>query len=65
MREPFSISWLRLDTFRSEHPEVNVHTRGEFGVYYADAPAGRTYGRTLAEFLEKLRRRFPAKRHGG
>jgi hypothetical protein len=51
-----SLVWLAA--FRAEHPDVSVHS-DNLGVWFADAPAWRVYGRTLAEFLEKLRNRFP------
>jgi hypothetical protein len=50
------LTWLAA--FRAEHPDVSVHS-DNLGVWFADAPAWRVYGRTLAEFLEKLRNRFP------
>ncbi len=49
-------AWLAA--FRAEHPDVSVYS-DNLGVWFADAPAWRVYGRTLAEFLEKLRSRFP------
>jgi hypothetical protein len=49
-------AWLAA--FRVEHPDVSVHSNSR-GVWFADAPAWRVYGRTLAEFLEKLKARFP------
>lgn len=50
------LAWLAA--FRAEHPDVSVHS-DNLGVWFADAPTWRVYGRTLAEFLEKLRQRFP------
>jgi len=53
---PDAHAWLAA--FRAENPDVSVHF-DNLGVWFADGPAWRVYGRTLAEFLEKLRSRFP------
>jgi len=49
-------AWLAA--FRAQYPDISIHS-DSLGVWFADAPAWRVYGRTLAEFLEKLRSRFP------
>jgi hypothetical protein len=50
------LAWLTA--FRAEHPDVSVHSTSR-GVWFADGPDWRVYGRALPEFLDKLRNRFP------
>ena len=50
------LGWLAA--FRAEHPDVSVHSTSR-GVWFADGPDWRVYGRALPEFLDKLRNRFP------
>jgi hypothetical protein len=52
-----------LAAFRTEHPDVSVHSTSR-GVWFADGPTWRVYGRTLAEFLDKLKSRFPGSTSG-
>lgn len=49
---PDPLAWLAA--FRTQHPDVDIHA-DSLGVWFADTPAWRVYGRTLAEFAAKLR----------
>jgi hypothetical protein len=56
-----------LAAFKAAHPDVRIHaeTRSGDEVWYADGPTWRLYGRGLAEFVAKLRTRFPSRRQEG